>query len=107
VVVGGRSERAFLRAARHADGWYGFLIGLRAMAEYREGLRAAIERTGRTEPLHISVSPSRRMDAETVRAYAELGVQRLILAPPPDLPLEDLIAFVEANAPERIGAAPV
>ena len=106
VVVGGHTERAFLRAARHADGWYGFLTGLRAMAEYREGLRAAIERTGRSEPLHISVSPSRRMDAETVRAYAELGVQRLILAPPPSLPLDDLLAFVEANAPDRIGAQP-
>jgi len=106
VVVGGHSERAFLRAARHADGWYGFLTGLRAMAEYREGLRAAIERTGRTEPLHISVSPSRRMDAETVRAYAELGVQRLILAPPPNLPLGDVLAFAEANAPDRIGAQP-
>jgi probable F420-dependent oxidoreductase len=106
VVVGGRSERAFLRTARHADGWYGFLVGLRAMAEYREGLRAAIERTGRTEPLHISVSPSRRMDTETVRAYAELGVQRLILAPPPDLDLAGVLEFVESNAPERIGARP-
>jgi probable F420-dependent oxidoreductase len=106
VVVGGHSERAFLRAARHADGWYGFLTGLRAMAEYREGLRAAIERSGRSEPLHVSVTPSRQMDAETVRAYSELGVERLILAPPPNLPLEDVIAFVEANAPERIGAQP-
>jgi probable F420-dependent oxidoreductase len=104
VVVGGHSERAFLRAARHADGWYGFLVGLRAMAEYREGLRAAIERTGRTEPLHISASPSRRMDAETVRAYADLGVERLILAPPIDLDLDGVIEFVESNAPERIGA---
>jgi probable F420-dependent oxidoreductase len=107
VVVGGHSERAFQRAARHADGWYGFLTGLRAMAQYREGLQAAIERAGRTEPLHVSVSPSRRMDAETVRAYGELGVQRLIVAPPPNLPLEDVVAFVEANAPERIGAQPV
>src|SRR5215218_8044586 len=87
VVVGGRSERAFLRAARHADGWYGFLVGL----------RAAVERTGRSEPLHISVSPSRPMDAETVRAYAELGVQRLILAPPVDLDLDGVLEFVESN----------
>jgi probable F420-dependent oxidoreductase len=107
VVVGGHTERAFLRAARHADGWYGFLTGLRAMAQYREGLRAAREKVGRTEPLHISVSPSRRMDPETVRAYADLGVQRLIVAPPPNLPLADVLAFVEANAPERIGARPV
>ena len=107
VVVGGHTERAFLRAARHADGWYGFLTGLRAMAEYREGLRAARERVGRTEPLQVSVSPSRRMDAETVRAYADLGVDRLILAPPPGLDLEGVVEFVESNAPERIGAQPV
>jgi len=107
VVVGGHSERAFLRAARHADGWYGFLTGLRAMAEYREGLRAARERVGRSEPLHVSVSPSRRMDAETVRAYADLGVDRLIVAPPPGLDLEGVVEFVESNAPERIGARPV
>jgi len=107
VVVGGHTERAFERAARHADGWYGFLVGLRAMASHRAGLAAACERAGRSEHLHISVSPSRRMDAETVRAYAELGVDRLILAPPPNLPLEEVIAFVKSNAPERIGAQPV
>ena len=107
IVVGGHTERAFLRAARHADGWYGFMIGLRAMAQHRESLRAAIERTGRTEPLHISVSPSRRMDAETVRAYAELGVERLILVPPIDLDTDGVVEFVESNDPERIGARPV
>jgi probable F420-dependent oxidoreductase len=106
VVVGGRSEAAFLRAARHADGWYGFMIGLRAMAEYGEGLRAAIERTGRTEPLHISVSPSRRLDSETVGAYAELGVERLVVVPPVGLDLDAMVEFVEANAPARIGARP-
>jgi probable F420-dependent oxidoreductase len=106
IVVGGHTERAFLRAARHADGWYGFMIGLRAMAQHRESLRAAIERTGRTEPLHISVSPSRQMDAETVRAYAELGVERLILVPPIELDLDGVVEFVESNAPERIGALP-
>ena len=107
IVVGGHTERAFLRAARHADGWYGFMVGLRAMAQHREGLRAAIERTGRSEPLHISVSPSRRMEAETVRAYAELGVERLILVPPIELDLDGVVEFVESNAPERIGALPV
>jgi probable F420-dependent oxidoreductase len=107
VVVGGHTERAFLRAARHADGWYGFLIGLRAMAEHREGLRAAAERAGRSEPLHVSISPSRPLDEETVAAYAELGVDRLIPIPPPGLDLDGVLEFVEANAPERIGAEPV
>jgi probable F420-dependent oxidoreductase len=103
VVVGGHTEAAFRRAARHADGWYGFLVGLRAMAEYREALRAA--QAERERPLHVSISPSRPLDAEVVGAYAELGVDRLIVIPPPGLPLAGVLEFVEANAPERVGAA--
>src|ERR671914_2098748 len=45
VVVGGHSRAAHRRAARFADGWYGFMVGLRAMAEQRELMRAAIEET--------------------------------------------------------------
>jgi probable F420-dependent oxidoreductase len=105
VVVGGHTERAHLRAARHADGWYGFMVGLRAMAEQRESLDGAIERAGRERPLHVSISPSRRLDPDTVTAYAELGVDRLIVVPPPGLTLGDLVGFVEANAPARLGAA--
>jgi probable F420-dependent oxidoreductase len=103
VVVGGHTRAAHRRAARDADGWYGFLVGLRAMAEQRELMRAAIEETGRERPLHVSVTPSRRLDREVVRAYAELGVERLIVAPPVGLSLEELVEFVEANAPERVG----
>jgi probable F420-dependent oxidoreductase len=105
IVVGGHTDAAFRRAARHADGWYGFLVGLRAMAQHREALDAAIEREGRDRPLHISVSPSRRLDPDTVAAYADLGVDRLIVIPPPGLALDEVARFVEANAPERVGAA--
>src|ERR671918_1880222 len=35
VVVGGHTPAAHRRAARGADGWYGFMVGLRAMAEQR------------------------------------------------------------------------
>jgi probable F420-dependent oxidoreductase len=101
IVVGGHTEAAFRRAARYADGWYGFLVGLRAMAQYRESL----QRAQRDRPLHVSVSPSRRLDAETVGAYAELGVDRLIVIPPPGLSVDEVAAFVESNAPERVGAA--
>jgi probable F420-dependent oxidoreductase len=106
VVVGGHTRPAHRRAARAADGWYGFMVGLRAMAEQRELMRAAIEETGRELPLHVSVTPSRRLDVENVRAYSGLGVDRLIVAPPPGLSLEELIEFVEANAPERVGGTP-
>jgi probable F420-dependent oxidoreductase len=106
VVVGGHTRAAHRRAARAADGWYGFMVGLRAMAEQRELMRAAVEETGRERPLHVSVTPARRLDEDNVRAYAELGVDRLIVAPPPGLSLDELAEFVEANAPERVGGSP-
>jgi alkanesulfonate monooxygenase SsuD/methylene tetrahydromethanopterin reductase-like flavin-dependent oxidoreductase (luciferase family) len=106
VVVGGHARAAHRRAARGADGWYGFMVGLRAMAEQRELMRAAIEETGRERPLHVSVTPARRLDGESVHAYSELGVDRLIVAPPPGLSLDELVEFVEANAPERVGGTP-
>jgi probable F420-dependent oxidoreductase len=105
VVVGGHTAAAHRRATRSADGWYGFLIGLRAMAEQRDLMRAAVEETGRERPLHVSVTPARRLDPDVVRAYADLGVDRLIVAPPVGLSLEELVEFVEANAPARLGAA--
>ena len=77
------------------------MIGLRAMDEYQTALEAAIERTGRTEPLHVSVTPARPLDEEVVGAYAERGVQRLIVMPPPDL---DLAGVVEFRRGERTGA---
>jgi probable F420-dependent oxidoreductase len=105
VVVGGHTRAAHRRAARSADGWYGFMLGLGAVAEQREVMRAAVQETRRDRPLHVSVTPARRLDEDNVRAYAELGVDRLIVAPPVGLSLEELIEFVEANAPERVGAA--
>jgi probable F420-dependent oxidoreductase len=105
VVVGGHTAAAVRRAVRSADGWYGWLVGLRAMAEHRTSLDEEIARVGRERPLHVSISPSRRLDPETVAAYAELGVDRLIVVPPPGLALEEVERFVEANAPERVGAA--
>ncbi|MEV0406371.1 LLM class F420-dependent oxidoreductase [Actinoallomurus sp. NPDC050550] len=102
VVVGGNSAAAHRRAVRLADGWYGWMLGLRATAAQLDSLRAAEQETGRR--LHVSVTPARRLDPETVRAYAELGVDRLVVTLPPGLPLSDLERFVEENAPERLGA---
>jgi probable F420-dependent oxidoreductase len=105
VVVGGHSRAAHRRAVRHADGWYGFMVGLRAMAAQRELMSEAIAEAGRERPLHVSVTPARRLDPEVVDAYAQLGVNRLIVAPPVGLSLDELVEFVEANAPARLGAA--
>jgi probable F420-dependent oxidoreductase len=104
IIVGGHSEAAHRRAAAHADGWFGFMLGLRATAAQCESLRRAT--TDRERPLHISVAPTRSLDRDVVRTYAQLGVDRLIVVPPPRLSVDELVRFVEDNAPSRVDAEP-
>ena len=100
VVMGGHSPNAHRRAARHADGWYGFMLKLPETAAQLESLRAETAKTGRT--LEISVTPAHLLDPQRVREYAALGVDRLIVMPRPHLTLPELLDFVRANAPDRL-----
>jgi probable F420-dependent oxidoreductase len=106
VVIGGHSRAAHRRALTYGDEWFGFMLGLRATAEQLRALDAAAAGFQRSEPLRISVSPARRLDPEVVRSFADLGVHRLVVAPPTRLRLEELEEFVGNNAPERLGAIP-
>jgi probable F420-dependent oxidoreductase len=106
VVMGGHSAAAHRRAVQHAHGWYGFMLDRAATAAQVESLRREAEAAGRHfEELSITVSPAERLDPEAVRAYADLGVDRLVLVPRADRPLADLEEYVRRNAPERVGAA--
>lgn len=102
VVTGGHSPAALRRAARYADGWYGWMLGRRAAAELIPRLS---EQTGRDRPpLHISITPPRAPDEEHVRAYGEMGVDRLVIIPPLGAPLAEVERFVERHAPRAVGA---
>ena len=100
IVVGGHSPPAYRRAVAQGDGWYGFALDLEAAAASLEGLRKAaknVERPSQRRSLEISVTPSVRLDADTVNRYADLGVDRLV-------PIargrnaDELVAFVEKTA---------
>lgn len=106
VVIGGHSAAARRRAVTYGDEWFGFLLGLRATAEQLALLKAAAEFRQRPEPLRISVSPARRLNRDVVRSFAELGVDRLVVAPPPRIGIAELEQFVVEHAPERLGACP-
>ena len=106
IVVGGHTERGLpARARATPTAGTASSSACARWREHREALDRALEQAGRERPLHVSVSPSRRLDPDTVQAYAELGVDRLIVIPPPGLSLDEVAAFVEGNAPERVGAA--
>lgn len=103
TVVGGHSRRAARRAVQHAHGWYGFMRDPETTAQDLAALAVAAEQVDRPAALgelEISITPARRLTPEMHAAYAELGVDRLILQPGRRAQTKDeLLAFVEANAP--------
>jgi probable F420-dependent oxidoreductase len=105
VVIGGHSRPALRRALRLADGWFGYLMGLRSAKQHITMLQELAAEVPRAARLHITIAPSRAIEAGSVAGFAELGVHRLVAAPSPHLSLAELIEFVEANAPDRVGAA--
>jgi probable F420-dependent oxidoreductase len=105
TVIGGHSQRAARRAVAHGHGWYGFMRDPATTATDLANLRAASDQVERPEhlgELEISITPARRLTSEDVAAYADLGVDRIIIQPGRSVSTSDeLLAFVEANAPHN------
>ncbi len=82
IVIGGNSPAAYRRAVRVGHGWYGWQLGLE---ETRAAIAALEERaTHQDRPpelgdLEITITPNLDVDVDSVRRYAELGVDRLAL----------------------------
>jgi probable F420-dependent oxidoreductase len=105
VVMGGHSPAAHRRAARHGDGWYGFMLRPDETAVQIEGLRTALADEGRDESqFHISVTPRGRMDGAAVAEFGRLGVDRLVLMPRVGTAVDGLEAYLHEHAPQRLGA---
>lgn len=86
VVFGGMTPQAFRRAVTHGNGWYGFALDVDGTRTCLDGLKAAGQRHPRPDALgalEISVTPVGRIDRDTAKRYADLGVDRLILLFPP------------------------
>jgi probable F420-dependent oxidoreductase len=82
IVIGGATPHAFRRAVAHANGWFGFALDVDATARCVEGMQAArrdVERPPALGPLEISIMPAGKLDRDTVRRFADLGVHRLII----------------------------
>lgn len=100
IVVGGATPEAFRRAVQHGNGWYGFALDLEGTARAIEGLRTAAgegSRPPQLGALEISVTPRGKLDGDTVKRFADLGVQRLIVFRPAQTE-SDLVATVRQVA---------
>jgi len=112
LAIGGRSQAAMDRAARHGDGWFGWRLDLDTTGPTIERLRAAADRAGRDfDELTITLAPTEPLSPEVVDAYAKLGVHRLVAVLTDNFKdgtgatLDAMVDFVRQNAPERMGLA--
>jgi alkanesulfonate monooxygenase SsuD/methylene tetrahydromethanopterin reductase-like flavin-dependent oxidoreductase (luciferase family) len=84
IVFGGHTKEAYSRAARLAKGWYGFALDLEGTDKCVKGVREACKAEGKKfEDIEISITPNPRIkvDRDTAKRFADLGVHRLILLP--------------------------
>jgi probable F420-dependent oxidoreductase len=84
IVVGGESPAAYRRALRSGHGWYGWELDLEKTASALAALGEAAVREDRPSTLprlRITITPPGVPDLETVRRYADLGVDRLAIQP--------------------------
>lgn len=79
ILVGGHSAPALRRAARHGSGWYGFAIAPEQTAEVLKRLDAALAAEDRSRAgFEIVITPPFRVNDDMLRAFADLGVDRLV-----------------------------
>jgi probable F420-dependent oxidoreductase len=101
IVVGGTTPGAHKRSVEQGHGWYGFFLTPEQAAAQVQALRSATSKYDRPAALgdlEISITPPRPLTAESLQAYADAGVHRLIVYP---LPVEDehaIDAYLESHA---------
>lgn len=85
LIIGGESRAALVRAVTMANGWYGFDVDLPACLAALRHVAAKHERPADLGSLEITLTPKGPLDRGTVERYAQLGVDRLVLLPQPDI----------------------
>ena len=81
IIVGGHSKAGFRRAARYGAGWYGFQLSPEQTAGVIAELDAALAEAGRSRgaDFQLIITPPYRVSTDMVKAYEDLGVDRLIV----------------------------
>ena len=80
IIVGGHSKRALRRAARFGAGWYGVGLNPEHCEPVLKDLDAALAAQGRArDDFEVIMGPPPRAGADEVRAYEDLGIDRLVM----------------------------
>lgn len=84
IVCGGHAPASLRRAVQAANGWYGWELDPDETVTTLAALRDAERRHGRPAglgDLEITITPPAQFDAAMARAYADVGVHRLVVQP--------------------------
>jgi probable F420-dependent oxidoreductase len=106
IVVGGTTAGAHRRSIEQGDGWYGFFLTPEQAAQQVGALAAAAQRFDRPAELgelEISITPPSALNADSLRAYADAGVHRLIVFPSRARSEAEVDRFVAEHADLVVG----
>ena len=81
IIVGGHTPPAMRRTVRFGAGWYGFSLTPEATQLAVAKLDAAFAKAGKPRPpgFEIIITPPMGMPVDAMCAYADLGVDRLVV----------------------------
>jgi len=80
MIIGGHSRAGLRRAAKFGQGWYGFQMDVAAATQMRKRLEAALAAEGRTfDGFEFVITPPMGAGPDAVKAYADAGVDHLVL----------------------------
>jgi probable F420-dependent oxidoreductase len=80
IYVGGSSERAFARAARAGDGWFGPACTLEASLAARARIDDERSKLGRTQPFDYAVRLEAPPTNANVRRFTDAGFEHVVVA---------------------------
>ena len=79
IIVGGHGNRSLRRAAEFGSGWYGFALNPELTAGVLKNLDRALKAAGRSrQGFEIVITPQ-QTTPEAIAAFADLGVDRLVV----------------------------
>jgi probable F420-dependent oxidoreductase len=105
LIVGGHSRAALRRAARFADGWFGWELNVQETADAIADLNAAAAQSDRRpNRLEITIAPKPPFTLDLALQYAAVGVDRLVLQPRSfaSSEIDDLIALAAESLIGRV-----
>jgi probable F420-dependent oxidoreductase len=101
ILFGGISQPVLQRAVEFGDGWFGPPVPLAQAASARDAMYEGLKRAGRnSEEFAVYARADAEFGTDLLKRASSLGLDRLVIHPPPDFSLAQQISYIEAISRE-------